>query len=478
MRERPPSVASLRAASGAIPIMMRSSVDGIPVARDHVSSATISARVASSAISEIFGFGASLVVRLASNLVLTRLLFPEAFGLMAMVQIVLYGLTMLSDVGVWQGVVTSPRGDDPKLLDTAWTMLVVRGTLLWAGACALTYPISLGFDEPRLLWILPLVSASALIQGFSSTRIFSLRRHLRLMPLQLLELGTQLVNVGVCLAGAWLGYGVGALVAGLLVSCSVHTLASHFLPGTAHRDRFGIEPRARQELLNFGRWIFLSSALTFLAVRIDQMLLGRWLGASMMGVYNIGQTLADLCDTLATRLTNGVVYPMLARVHTTRPAEFADAYYRIRLWFDLVLFVGLGGIAAMSDWIIALLYDERYLEAAAVLRILVFRGAVAALATLCEVCFVAQGASVYSFRFNLVVTLALCLAMPVGGIYWGITGLLWATVAARAVGLLALWPRAYRHGFLRLHREVVAILYLGLGYGLGWLVVQVLPEVA
>ena len=481
MRERPPSAAHLHGSSGALPVMasqLRASSDGIPVARDHAPSATLSARVASSAASEIFGFGASLAVRLASNLILTRLLFPEAFGLMAMVQIVLYGLTMLSDVGVWQGVVTSPRGDDPKLLNTAFTMLAARGALLWAGSCALTYPISLGFDEPQLLWILPLVSSSALVQGFSSTRIFTLRRHLRLMPLQLLELGTQMVNVGVCLTGAWLGYGVGSLVAGLLVSSAVHTLASHFLPGTAHRDRFRIDPRAREELLNFGRWIFLSSALTFLAVRVDQMLLGRWLGAAMMGVYNIGQTLADLCDTLATRLTNGVVYPMLARVHTRRPDEFSDAYYRIRSWFDLMLFTGLGGIAAMSDWIIALLYDDRYLGAAEVLRILVFRGAVAALATLCEVCFVAQGQSVFSFRFNLVVTLALCVAMPVGGIYWGIPGLLWATVIARAAGLFALWPRAYRLGFLRIHREIVAVLYLGLGYGLGWLLVQVLPEVA
>mgnify|MGYP006921798700 CR=1 FL=1 len=79
----------------------------------------------------------------------------------------------------------------------------------------------------------------------------------------------------------------------------------------------------------------------------------------------------------------------------------------------------------------------------------------------------AQGASVYSFRFNLVVTLALVVAMPVGGIYWGITGLLWATAIARATGLLALWPRAYRRGFLRLHREIVALLYLGLAYQLG-----------
>lgn len=448
------------------------------MAREHAPSMSISGKVTRSAASEIFGFGASLALRLTSNLLLTRLLFPEAFGLMAMVQIVLYGLVMLSDVGIWQGVVTSPRGSTRSFLDTAWTMLIIRGLGLWAVACALTIPVAYGFDEPALLWMLPLTSASIAIHGFQSTRTLLLRRRLRLMPLQLLELGTQLVNVAVCLTGAWLGFGVVSLVAGIIVSSAANTLASHFLPGSSHHNRFQLEPHARHELFTFGRWIFLSSALTFLAVRLDQMMLGRWLGAALMGVYNIGQTLAELCDTLATKLTNGVIYPLLARVHVTRPADFADAYYRVRRWFDLLLFTGLGGVAAMSEWIIALLYDERYGSAAAVLRILVFRAAVAALATLCEVCFVARGASVYSFRFNLVVTLALLVAMPVGGLLWGLPGLLWATVIARATGLLALWPRAHRLGFLRPHRELLALGYLACGYGLGWLALLVLPEVA
>jgi O-antigen/teichoic acid export membrane protein len=460
-----------------MPPMGPPAASGASPEASELPAANLSGKVAKSAAAEIFGFGASLALRLAGNLLLTRLLFPEAFGLMAMVQIVLYGLTMLSDVGIWQGVVTSPRGDGRSFLDTAWTMLVLRGLGLWATACVLTIPAAWAFDEPQLLWILPITCASIAIQGFASTRVLTLRRHLRLMPLQLLELGTQLVNVAVCLIGAWLGFGVGALVAGLLVSSAVNTLASHFLPGSDHRNRFRLEPLARHELFHFGRWIFLSSALTFLAVRTDQMLLGRWLGASLMGIYNIGQTLAELCDTLATRLTNGVMYPMLARVHTQQPAELAGAYYRIRVWFDLALFTGLGGLAAMSEWIITLLYDDRYLAAADVMRILVFRAAVAALATLCEVCFVAQGQSVFSFRFNLVVTIAMVVAMPIGGIFWGITGLLWATVIARAAGLVALWPRAFRCGFLRPARELLAVAYLASGYGLGWLVVRMLPAV-
>lgn len=69
--------------------------------------------------------------RLLSNLVLTRLLYPEAFGVMALVMVVLVGLQMFSDVGIGPAISRSARGDDPDFLNTAWTLNVFRGAGLW-----------------------------------------------------------------------------------------------------------------------------------------------------------------------------------------------------------------------------------------------------------------------------------------------------------------------------------------------------------
>ncbi len=428
------------------------------------------------ALVEFLGYGSSMIIRLGSNLILTRMLFPEAFGVMAMVQVVLYGLVMLSDVGISQSVVMSARGDDRDYLDTAWTVQVMRGVGLWLCACLLTYPISIGLDEPELLWVLPIACSSAAIHGFSSTRVFTLRRRLDIVPLQKLELGTQLLQVLVCIAAAWLGLGVGALVIAHLISTLANTAASHFLPDSTHRNRFCLEQTARAEMFAFGRWIFLSSALTFLVVRSDQVLLSRWLGSALLGVYNVGQALAEVFDTLTNRLASGVFYPTLARIHNENPGDVRRAYYDIRRWFDALLFTGLGGFAAMSQWIVDLLYDDRYAEAGTMMNILAFRTAAAMLATVCEACLVAQGASIYSFRYNAMVAPVTLLAMPLGGFLGGTTGLLWGAVIARASGLLVLWPAAWKCGFLRLEREALALVYLGFGYALGWLALAVLPE--
>lgn len=438
---------------------------------------TVLGRVKRGAFAEMAGYAANIVVRLGANLIMTRLLFPEAFGLMAMVQVVLYGLAMLSDVGVSQSVVMSKRGDEPAYLDTAWTVQAIRGVALWVAACVLTYPIAFAFDESQLLWMLPIATASAAIHGLTSTRVFTLRRRLHLGPLVYLEVGALTVQVGFGIVGALLDYGVASLVAAHLVGNVVSTAASHYLPCTNHRNRFRLEPTARHEMFVFGRWIFLSSALTFLAIRSDQLVLGRWLGATLLGIYNIAHALAEMFDTLANRLASGVLYPTLARVHAENPAEFANVYYATRAWFDRLLFVGIGGIAAMSEWIIDLMYDDRYSGAAEMLRILAFRTAAAILATMCEVCFVAQGSSVYSFRFNAFVAPAMLVAMPIGGLYWGTSGVLWGAVIARCFGLLALWPEAHRRGFLRPSRELLALAYLAVGYGLGIVAVEILPDV-
>ena len=78
----------------------------------------------------IGGLGTSQAIRLASNIVLTRLLFPEAFGLMAIVNVWIYGLQMMSDVGLGASIIQNKRGDEPAFLNTVWTMQVFRGFAL------------------------------------------------------------------------------------------------------------------------------------------------------------------------------------------------------------------------------------------------------------------------------------------------------------------------------------------------------------
>src|ERR687885_208624 len=100
----------------------------------------------------IAGYGASQVLRLGSNIILTRLLLPEFFGLMNLVNVFIIGLHLFSDVGLGPSVVQNKRGDDPDFLNTAWTIQVGRGIILWICSLILAWPVSQFYNEPQLLW--------------------------------------------------------------------------------------------------------------------------------------------------------------------------------------------------------------------------------------------------------------------------------------------------------------------------------------
>jgi O-antigen/teichoic acid export membrane protein len=124
--------------------------------------------VLQNSVVEVLTYGATQALRLGSNLILTRLLFPEAFGLMVVVGIVLFGLTMLSDVGILQAVIQNPRGDDEDFLNTAWTLQIMRGGLLCVLTWCIAYPASLFFDKPELFGLLLAAGGQLVIAGFES----------------------------------------------------------------------------------------------------------------------------------------------------------------------------------------------------------------------------------------------------------------------------------------------------------------------
>ena len=126
-----------------------------------------------SSIWTIGGYGASQLIRLGSSLVLTRLLFPEIFGIVALVSVFHQGLAMFSDIGIGPAIVQSPDGDDWTFLQTAWTLQAIRGAVLWVAACAIAVPLASFYDQPIVLWLLPVSGFGAVIAGFESTAVQS-----------------------------------------------------------------------------------------------------------------------------------------------------------------------------------------------------------------------------------------------------------------------------------------------------------------
>src|ERR1700730_13654556 len=103
----------------------------------------------------VMDYGCSMALRVVNSVVLTRLLLPESFGLMALVATLVVGISLMSDIGLGASVIQNRRGDDPVLLNTVWTLQVLRGAGIFVVSLVLAWPMAQLYHEPKLKGLLP-----------------------------------------------------------------------------------------------------------------------------------------------------------------------------------------------------------------------------------------------------------------------------------------------------------------------------------
>lgn len=316
------------------------------------------------------GFGLQNVLRLGSNLILTRLLFPEAFGLMALVMVFVSALQLFSDFGLRASVVRSERGDDPDYLNTGWTIQIGRGVILWLGTCALAWPAAALYGESMLAQLLPVVGISAIIAGFNSTKVMTANRHMVLGRLTLMAILAQsttiltmIVLASTILPSVW------ALAVGTIAGAVMKMTLSHvLLPGPLNKIR--LERAAAIDMFHFGKFIFASTAASFLINHADRAILGAYISLEELSFYTIAFFLASVPTLVNYQFVEKILFPLYRE---KPPLENSENRRKIGLLrFGLVGFLTVFSLMISTSGIVLIdvLYDPRYALAGPILVLL------------------------------------------------------------------------------------------------------------
>lgn len=329
----------------------------------------LKARALRGAAVSVGAMGAAQILRFGINMVLARLLFPEAFGIMALVAVAMTALQMLSDAGLRASVVQSARGDDPAFLGTVWTLQAFRGALICGAVCLLAGPLAALWEVPELAAILPVAGLAAVIGGLAPTRVLVAQRHMALGRLARLDLTAQaaggLVTIGLALT---LG-SVWALVLGNLVhAAALLALQAARLPGPRQPPR--LERRAVGEVVSLGKWLFLSTIASFAINQGDRAVLGAAVEPGMLGLYSIAFALATLPLMMARRLSAQVVFPLYRMRHPLDGAANRRDLFRARRGAAAGALALSAGAAWAGPPLVGLLYDHRYAAAAPMVAML------------------------------------------------------------------------------------------------------------
>lgn len=423
------------------------------------------------------GYVVVQVLRIASSLILTRLLIPEMFGIMAIATMVQVSVAMLSDLGLRPAAIQSRMGDDRSYLDTAWTLQIIHGCFIWLVCVLIAICIGQGAGQgwfpPGSVYTVPELPAviigtcfSTVLMGLQSTKLISAYRHLDLGRITVIEIVAQVISLAVAVLLAWYTGSIWSFVFSTLVSSAATTILSHlWLPGAGNRLRW--DKVAVNDLIRFGRWIMLSSILTVIAANGDRILLAGWTSPAMLGLYILAFNLIAMLEGAGGRLFSSVAMPALSKVARERPEQLSSVYQKVRLPFDLVFIGSAGAVYAAGKVIIDLLYDDRYLNAASIIEILSFSLLVTRFGVMSAV-YLAIDEPRNQSVLNFIRAVSVFVCVPLAYYAFGFMGALWA-IALHALPTL---PMIFH--FNRRHRlnnplyEITVLLAWPAGYAAGW----------
>lgn len=429
-------------------------------------------RVLNAGMWSFAAFALSQVIRFGSNLVMSRLLAPEMFGVVAIATAVMVGFAMIFDVGLKPNIVQSKRGSDPAFLNMAWTIQILHGVVICIGTVCIgvllfvlnkSKLIAAGtvYADPLLVNVIFVISIAALVSGVRSTKYYEANRSLSLNRIALIEIFSQLAAVAAMIGWAYNDPSIWAIVAGLITSNIVSTVLSHtWLPGVSNRWHW--DALAFKEIIYFGKWIFLSSALGFLASNGDRLLLGNFVTPALLGAYAIAFVIFAAVDQLASRLITEISFPAFSEVVRDRRQDLKATYYRFHIIIGFVTYLCAGILYVSGQSLIEFLYDQRYHDAGWMLEIL----ALAIAATpyqLAAQLYMVFGTPRLYYRLAALRLAGLVIFTSLGFALFGVTGAVWGIMLSYWPGVPMIIFHMIKYGVFDFRKELMLLPILALG---------------
>lgn len=431
--------------------------------------ATMRRLVATNAVPVLIGvLVATNILRLASNLVLTRLLAPEAFGVAGAVAATSVILTMLTDIGYGAFIVRSRRDIDKKFLDVIWTIRLARSVVLAGAMYFLAGPLAMAFDKPELTAPIAATALLFLVEGARSLHPVVAERQRRISYAMIVEFGVILLTTAATIVAALVLKSYWALIAGMYAGSVFGAAASYLLyPGGAHALSF--DRKIARELWMFARVVAVSSVITLILGQADKIFIGRTLSLETFGLYMLAVAVVGAAQRLVQAYVGKVFFPYLAEIGRTAPQTLAAAFYDGRRRMTLFLAFLIGGLVGGGQLAIRILLDDRYLGAGIFASLLALGPLFALVTGPSEQLLIVMGRIRTALEANATRLAWITVAAPLGLHLAGTLGLVGAFALIEAAGAVYWWLRLKSVGVLKVRAEAApfAAALLGglIGYG-------------
>lgn len=370
---------------------------------------------------------------LTRTIVLARLLAPEDFGLLGIALLAIAMLDTFSQPGFQTALIQKQQRIE-SYLDTAWTVSAIRGTILFLILfCAAPF-IARFFNSQQATLVIRVLAISTLLSGFTNVGVLFFQKELEFNKQFCYDLSTTLVDLSVAVSLAFILRNVWALVWGGLAGNFARLFMSYLLH--PYRPRIMFDREKFQDLLAFGKWLLGSGILIFLITQGDDIFVGKMLGVTALGFYQMAYLLSNLPATEITHIISQVTFPAYSKLQEDLP-KLGEAYLKV---LQLTAFLSLplaGIIFLLAPEFTNLFLGKRWIPMVSAMQALVLWGMIRSLGATTGPVFISTGNPEILTKLQFVVlTLLLILIFPLT-IRWGILGTSLAVLISALIPNLA-----------------------------------------
>jgi O-antigen/teichoic acid export membrane protein len=247
------------------------------------------------------GSFAENLLRFIRNIILARLLAPDAFGLMATIMAIAAAAEAFAEVGLTQSIIQNKKGADKEFLNVIWWFSTFRGTFLYIIVFFAAPFIADFLNKPEATLILRIALIVILLRGLISPKIYLLQKELKFTRWVLLTQSASILGIVAAITSAFYLRNVWALVLGYVAETFLIFLFSYiFYP---HIPKLQINLSHAKDIMSFSRKVFGLPILMVLYSQVDNFVIGKVISLSTLGLYYLARSLSNMSTTIFSKIS-------------------------------------------------------------------------------------------------------------------------------------------------------------------------------
>ena len=366
----------------------------------------------------ITGEGIIFVLRVASIGILARLLIPEYFGLITMVMVVTSIVERLKDLGLANATIQRKTITHEEVSTLFW-INAAGGLVMALAVAACAYPLALFYGDQRLIPITLVLATTFIWSSLAIQHQALLNRQMKYGQLAMIQISAEALSLGIAVVMALNGAGYWALVAREGLRSVFYTAATWlcmpWLPGRPSRCG------KVMSMLRFGGDVTAFNLVVFFCSNVDKILIGRLMGATVLGLYRQGSQLALLPSNQLMYPINNVAQSILSRLQD-QPERYRRSYTKLLTALTAVTMPSMMFLAVFATEILLLVLGQEWLEAVNILRILALASFIESVSSTAGSVTLTCGQSRKYLLMGIFSSLG-SVAFLVAGIPWGAEGI-------------------------------------------------------